>query len=112
MLYDNISEIYEELVGIFGPDIKAKIPYKRVKSNLFRLRAASKKNETKEQSTKDGAGSKQITCDICMDNITDAPVVNVPCGHGHKVQATDKKILEIFEVCTPPRDPTQKFNIF
>ena len=89
-----ISEIYEELVGIFGPDIKAKIPYKRVKSNLFRLRAASKKNETKEQSTKDGAGSKQITCDICTDNITDAPVVNVPCGHGFCKSCSTKALKE------------------
>ena len=80
---EKILNIYEELAEKFGQEVKAAIPYKRVRSNLFRLCAESTKKKKAEEQIDQGGSSKGMTvCDICIDIVTGAPVVNVPCVHG------------------------------
>ena len=93
---DELIDIYNQLGTVFGANITAKIPFERVRSNLFDIRRRAKEKKRKEESEVEqeveqagasgGASGSQKTrrsvCDICTDVITGNPVINIPCGHG------------------------------
>lgn len=94
-----IDKIYKDLADIFGPEVKAAIPFKRVKSNLFRLRGQSVKKKKAQEEIEQGSSTKGMTvCDICTEIVTVAPVLNVPCGHGF-CQTCSSKTLKKNSIC-------------